>query len=551
MRRNVLAAILTLCVLFSSAGCAGGGSGTSAAPEGQSSQDSQTASVAEGQNTPEASDAEYPLSGGELTYWKDMPKVLVGVVTDYNEIEWVKEREKRTGVKVTYITPPVGQEDEKFNLMIASNDLPDIIERKWREFPGGPEKAIQQGVIIELNDVFEQYAPSLKHILAENPEEDKEIKTDRGVYYMFPFLGIDDYVQTYRGPQIRGDWLEELGLEVPETIDDWTTVLTAFKEEKGATAPLTFRDYTKQDSMLVSTWSFISAYNTTRDFFQVDGAVKFGPLEPGYKDYLTLFNQWYKNGLLDPDYSAQDNSTMIAKITSGKSGASIDSSGGNMALVLSTIKQEDPDATYVAAPYPVLNRGDTPNFGQKEFASSPGGSAAITTACKDVETAARWLDYGYSEEGHMLENFGIEGVTYNMVDGYPQYSELLTANPDFTLPQMLAQYARSCYNGPIVQDPRYLEQYLAYDEQKSAIPVWTPHDSSKRMPLVTPTPEESSEFASIMNEIETYVKEMEMRFIMGQESLDNYEAFQEQLKKMNIDRALEIQQMALERYNQR
>ena len=47
-----------------------------------------------------------------------------------------------------------------------------------------------------------------------------------------------DSVQS--GPIIRADWLEELGLEVPQTIDDWTNVLTAFKEQKGAQAPLTF-----------------------------------------------------------------------------------------------------------------------------------------------------------------------------------------------------------------------------------------------------------------------------------------------------------------------
>ena len=42
---------------------------------------------------------------------------------------------------------------------------------------------------------------------------------------------------------IRKDWLDDLGLEVPETIDEWYTALKAFKEEKGATAPLTLNTY--------------------------------------------------------------------------------------------------------------------------------------------------------------------------------------------------------------------------------------------------------------------------------------------------------------------
>ena len=41
----------------------------------------------------------------------------------------------------------------------------------------------------------------------------------------------------------------------------------------------------------------------------------------------------------------------------------------------------------------------------------------------------KWLDYAFCKEGHMLFNFGVEGLTYKMVNGYPKYTELITDNP--------------------------------------------------------------------------------------------------------------------------
>ena len=105
------------------------------------------------------------------------------------------------------------------------------------DFPGGPEKAIGDGYILKLNDLIDQHAPNLKKFLQENPDIDKMVKTDNGSYYAFPFIRGDEYLRVFQGPIIRKDWLDELGLPVPETIDDWTAMLRAFKEKKGAAAP--------------------------------------------------------------------------------------------------------------------------------------------------------------------------------------------------------------------------------------------------------------------------------------------------------------------------
>ena len=418
-------------------------------------------------------------------------------------------------------------------------------------YPGGPEKAIQDGNIIALNDVFEQYCPNLMKYLEENPDIDRMIKTDDGHYYVFPFIRGDDKLCHTIGLMLRQDWLEDLNLEVPTTIDEWHTVLTAFKEEKGATAPFSW-EYTM--GALTQENPFAYAYGTKQDFYLgADGKVHFGAVEEGYKQYLTTFHQWYEEGLLDQDLATLALDQVSAKMTSGQAGASIGWAGSRMGTWISAAQKTDPDYMLVGAPVPTLEKGVKPEMGQIDNRYPNQGCVAITTSCKNVELAARLLDYAYGEEGHMLFNFGIEGESYTMVDGYPTYTDAIFNNPEgWSVAQSLSAYVRGNYNGPFVQDLRYLEQYYTLENQKETPIVWGDSNGAKyKVPPITPTAEESKEFSTIMNEINTYRDEMTLKFIFGTESIDQFDQYVKTIENMGIDRALEIQNNALGRYNTR
>ncbi|MBW7462021.1 ABC transporter substrate-binding protein, partial [Paenibacillus sepulcri] len=130
------------------------------------------------------------------------------------------------------------------------------------------------------------------------------------------------------------------------------------------------------------------------------------------------------------------------------------------------------------APYPVLNKGDRPKFGQRTNLYTGSGGVAISSKSGNVEEAVRMLDYGYSPEGHLFFNFGLENISYTMVDGYPTYTDLILRNPDRLAPsQALAMYNRASYFGPFVQDVRYLEQYYVLPEQKEATRIWSDTDA--------------------------------------------------------------------------
>jgi putative aldouronate transport system substrate-binding protein len=212
------------------------------------------------------------------------------------------------------------------------------------------------------------------------------------------------------------------------------------------------------------------------------------------------------------------------------------------------------DYNFVGVKNPVEIKGDIPMFSQKDVAINGSmGDTFISTACEDVEAAMRYLDYGYSEEGKKLYNFGIEGESYEMKDEYPTYTDTILKNPDLTVVEAMAMYARSNYYGPFVQRKEYIEQYgYTYPQQKEANALWSISNVDKyRMPKVTATPEESEELAMIMNTILTYRDEMQVKYIMGIEDLDSYDTYVQNIKDMGIDRAIEIYEAALERFKNR
>lgn len=190
--------------------------------------------------TPQSATNTQPPKLTKLTYWVANHSAASSQMKTYAEMGMYKELEKTTGVKVEFQHPPleVPQAQEQFNLMIATNELPDVIEASWGttsgaviRYPGGPEKAILDKKIIKLNDLIDKYAPNLTKLLAAHPDWKKQISTDEGSIYAFPFLRGDDKVRVFFGPSIRQDWLDKLGLKMPTTIDEWYTVLKAFKEK--------------------------------------------------------------------------------------------------------------------------------------------------------------------------------------------------------------------------------------------------------------------------------------------------------------------------------
>ena len=489
---------------------------------------------------------------GDVSFDVWAPLHWVGAVMHWDESVAWQEIQARTGVNLNFIHPPAGQEQENFNLLIVSDNLPDMIVSHWGGndmWIGGFDRYINDGVILRLNELIEEYAPNYLHAIRTFVPEDqqRDFVTDEG--NMAAFFAISPYEEwSHNGIQYRKDWLDELGLENPETFDEIEYVLTQFRDVMGATSPLIF------PQSGIDGWSglFMSAWDIGPAFYRVDNVVKYGPARPEFAEYLALLADWYAKGLIDRDFATRDNEAQHRLITTGEAGAIIHSPD--------TVGDWMADITImVAGYYPVRSHGDQINFRLQNFALRPPFSFTITTACEQPEEAARFLDFGYTQEGWMIYNYGIEGLTYNLtgetfeINGYIfehiEYTDVMLDNPPLSILDTIAKY--KVHIGPFLRFEHEGNPTVNWNTAGMR-QFWTEAaGTSLNMPMISMNAEEGQEFARIMNQVHTYRDTAILEFIMGIRSLDTFDEYLSNLERLGINEAIAIQQAALDRYNER
>lgn len=523
--KRILAGLITGTLLLTAVGCSNG-------------ETSQTSNL--------DPDASYPLQTEEtLSIWASVGLGSVKYATS-NDLPYTQELEKLTGVNVEFVHPPQGQEAEKLKIMLAGGDATDIIFYNWTGYPGGVEKAMKEGHIAPLNDLMETYAKDFKAIVEQYPDAAKLAKTNDGTYFMFPQIRESDSMNINYGPFIRQDWLDELGLDVPDTLDDWYTVLKAFKEKKGATTPLIV-----SYSLFHNSGFMFGANGVTTDFYVDNGKVKYGPLEEGYKKTLEYLNKLYSEGLIAESITGVTSTDQNSMLLNSEAGAALGYLNSSIRTLQNNSAVANTSFKLKAVKYPTLNKGETPQIsliGDPAFAGY-----SISSTSKKKELAAKFINFNYTEAGQRLANYGIEGVSYEMKDGVPTYTDTVMKNEEgLSTSQALSIYANCGAPSSYFYEENAYMQINETEQLKDAIATWSNTNGKEhKMPTVAIPEDLSSEYASIYTDISTYVENMFYKFVMGMESLDNYDAFVAQLKQMNIDRVIEIEQEAYDLFQNR
>ena len=495
---------------------------------------------------------QYPIdaAGTPIRYWLPLGGSVNPNYVNVADTPLGQALIRMTGVDIRFEHPPSAATNEAFNLLIAArDDMPDLIEWNWLTLPGGPQRYIDDGVILNLNGPIQRYAPYLRDLLASNPEYDRMVKTDEGNYYNFPFIRGDELLFFSGGMMIRKDWLDELGLQTPTTIPEWNTVLTAFRN-RGVQAPLTM-NWANRSRVMFTTFDFQSGMYFNRRNNRMD----YGEIQPGFREWVELFTRWYAEGLLDRDLISVTAAQINQKMISGSAGSTQGAIGGGMGVWTTAGRLENPRYEIVAARNPVRNRGDELLYAGG-VAFSGQSSVAISPYSNNVELATRVMDFGYTPDGHLLYNFGVEGESWTWVDNTPTYTEFVMTGSgrNWPLAQSLAAYVRSISAGPFVQDVQYILQYYDMPEQSQALwNFYVPGASAFQRPPLTPTSAESTEMANIMQAVNTFVEERTVRWILGNEPLNDatWSEFVATINRMGIQRAIDIENAALQRYRNR
>ena len=465
------------------------------------------------------------------------------MTTDWNDNEFYQEMERRTGVHLEFEMVSSADYQTNFNLMIASGNLADMIYVGASYYAEGVDAAIDDGYFLDLTDLVDEYMPNYEKVRTSDVQYELLSTTDSGR------LGaVYELRQSKQGPWlglwIRQDWLDDLGLETPVTFDDYHEVLTAFKNEKGATAPLIL-NFSGSDGEFGTMSGGLNVLNS----WQLDetGKVNFGPYMDAWKEYVTIMHQWYTEGLIDPDFMATDERTAdMAKVVTGASG--LFAALYTMPSVYEAAS-EDPNMNLAPVNPPVMNEGDEGHIRLRDSYTS--GNTAISADSENWEVALRWLDYLYTDEGALLANYGVEGDTFEFDEnGKPVFTDKILNNENgWTMTQTVASYL--CPSAGIANWSDWTRELAGVPEKDQACyDVWSEFSDDWRLPSsVTLTQEESTERAALYADISTIVKEQTAQFISGALDIEsNWDAYISALEASGMERAIEITQAAYDRY---
>lgn len=583
MRKRIVIICLALAMLTSLlAGCSGGASSaeTPSAPEPASVQQEpqetpETPEVpAPGPQAPAEAASDLEASAVEEAPAAPMPEdyvlpinetpVQISVFypvrsgthpskTDDKAVFWHRLQE-RLGYEITWTEPYQSTASEQFNLVVAAGDVPNIvfeslIAMSGSAYTGGYDLAVEEDVYLDLTPYLEEYAPHYNYLL-QDPGIYNDIVTEEG--RIVPFATINsEPAKTGMGPVINKEYFEATGLALPTTVEELHQVALAMKEN-GVAAPLSVSAEGDIAEGIVSQ-AMGASFSGTPILDNATGELILDVTTDETRAYIELFQQWFAEGLLDPDF-ASISELDFTKFNNGTVGTT-----SGMGFMLDSYY-----ALYGVYQQPLsMLHGDGLEQGQILLKSWPASlvssmpGIALTTSCETddvIEACMRMCDFFYSDAGFLACNYGWEeGETYEIVDGKPVPNTFFNdRDPDLSVAN------KSLYTSD--SDFGYVYPNFNFDigseTMMEASTLWTlPEDQPGALYTALPgnmklNAEETAEVATLLTDLQTYVESTVLLWMTGQTELNDktWTDFVSNCESMSLDKILEVYTGAFERY---
>lgn len=562
MKRNILkiTGIVTIAAIMTSA-CGSAETTVSSDKTADVVTGNSEAQTQNNTDSDEEGEITYPLNSEETVSWYVQDSFTPHEkFADASESPFHTGLAEQLGVAIDWLFPTTGSDGGTFTttLLADPDNLPDIMTG-W--FMDSANQYLEDGIIWDLTDYIQEYAPDYYDWLQTNPAYDKAMKTDNGQYYAFGFFRQDGgWNDTYLGPVVRKDWLEECGLEIPQTISEFENVIRVFHDKYGATFDAAYSRYWSEG--VAGAFNAYGNADAGYGWYVKDGKVGLGQVQPEWREYVSWQNKLWNEGLIDQDILTEDDTTVKSKIHNDKCGISITSMGQ-----LNNWNKErvadGKDEVWIGIPYPKSDNGEISSvFGGFGI----GSQTTVITKAADEDTlklCLKMLNYGYTDDGFLYWNYGKEGVSweYNS-EGVPTFTSLVTDDAD-TDP--ITKYGGVTYFGPGIQATNLLylkNSQTACDADSTWFYVW-PDDDEKNLEVtggwkwpvgITFTTEEADELDEIAQNIPTYVNESYAAFLTGTKDINDdsvWQQYLDDLESYNLSRVLEIRQNCYDRYKNR
>ncbi|MCL2834463.1 MAG: extracellular solute-binding protein [Treponema sp.] len=469
----------------------------------------------------------------------------------FSEMEAHINMEKQTGITVNFIEIPSQSFNERKNLMLASNDLPDVF------ISGVSDPDILKyggsGTLIPLEGLIDQYGPNLKDLFAKRPDIRRDMVTPDGHMFTLPRLQELAHRVNPDNWFINNTWLTKLGLALPTTKDELLNVYRAFKDKdpngngKKDEIPFSFMGGTIGGQFdIASLFGAFGMNDVTNHVMVNNGKVYFTANSQSFKDACAYFNQMYSEGLIDPEVFTQTNAEYFAK------GTQPDNIMGSFIgwFDENNVGVERAKADYVCLP-PLIGTDGKQHWNTDANALLARANFAITSAMKYPEVAIRWGDLCFDWSHSMELCYGPWGICL-----VQEGDKIIQLPP----PPGLSQDEFRYLHCPAAESPfavyeadhrnlnlaeNHVRKFARLDIYRPCFPA-----PEELFPRAFFLPEEENELAVIRTDINDFVAQSRARFITGADSVNTgWDTYVSRLNQMGLARYLEIHQQALDRYN--
>lgn len=493
--------------------------------------------------------------------------------TSYDEKPVLNQLQEETGIHIDWNTMSESLA-EQVNIRIAGGDLPDaFIGVGFSNYD--ISRYGDDGTFIDLSPYLtEEYMPNLCKILEENPDIRKAITMEDGYIYGLPGgermgtagIGAEEDYSIYTIPQfsmINKAWLDDLGLEVPTTLDELHTALKAFQDNDmsakyygnapGSTIPMStgFDQWCWGQNIFYAGFGFTNWPNDVCNdlVLKDDGKVDFVCTSDNYRKALTYFHDWYAEGLMDVEMFSQDDTQLIAKCSQGYVGVStwwyIEELMGDYAK----------DYVFL----PILDGPDgTHHVTIRTGGPVTSGNLNITKACKSPANLLKFFDKWYDPEIVMQLHYGPIGTYFTRKDENGVWLNISDeeAKEKFGKGTGELRGEQEVYGPKLILSDYYLTTFKMEDRAIQRLTdlndFWMPYvDSTTVYPVdCVFTGEELDDIDWYKADFESTVSEQEGLWLKnGGPTDEEWEKYIENLrKKCGMDKLLKVYQEAYDRY---
>ncbi|GIP32748.1 extracellular solute-binding protein [Paenibacillus sp. J2TS4] len=338
--------------------------------------------------------------------------------------DYVKELSKQSGYNLKFEFLGHGNDYiQQLTVRFASGDLPDLIRTDSIDSTMHPG-ALQQGVFHELGPLIDQYGPNIKKKIPQEAWESTRVSSD-GKIYGIPALSA---LPASRVMYIRQDWLDQLGMKQPETLDEFLEFFEAVKNNdlNGNGDPNDEYGFYVRENLQFSDVFFREFGASPNQWYYRDDQLVPGMILPEMKEALKFWKDLYDKGYINPNLFTNKSADWEAGIKQGKAGLWMHDIINYMSnwQLGNFVNQPNVKLSVINPPQGPSGGGITAQSDQIYFVW------VIPSKVKNPEEIIKFLDWTWSDEAETFFSLGIKDVNYTEENGGFKWDPKAPANSD-------------------------------------------------------------------------------------------------------------------------